>query len=243
MMNCFPRLSRSLSLGFLTAALLGAPGCGTEDEGFNLDSVLLASEDDKADKAQGTSPLTWTRVSSAQIRCITAPCPTAILHDVNVGVTQFVYQLDWRAMHLSKTDQQAADSNASKMLLYGRYTPVTVMGQKMSIFQITRANLRVSERTTDNPETERYYRLQGVDGSCPQAPCPMQWRAIRLGQDTQSEVWTSLDLKRLGLAPSAEQTLRTELAAGQAYLSVSDVTGQAAQASQAFRPLKAEPLH
>lgn len=242
MLNRSSLVSRCLSLGFLTAALLGVPGCGAEDGDFNLDTVLLASEEDKADKPQGTSALTWTRVSSSQVHCIRWPCPTTILNDVNAGVTQFVYQLDWRALHLTRAEQQAADSNASKMLLYGRYTPVVVKGEPMSIFQITRANQRVSDRTTDNAESDRYYRLQAMDGQCPQAPCPMQWRATLLGKDAQPELWKSVDLKRLQLTPSAEQTLRTELAAGQAYLSVSDVIEQAAQTSQAFRPLKAEPL-
>lgn len=234
--------SRSLSLGFLTAAFLAVSGCGAEDAAFDLDSVLEASEDDKADKPQGTSALTWTRVSSSQINCITQPCPTRMLHDVNVGVTQLAYELDWRALHLTKAEQQNAESNASKMLLYGRYTPVRVMGQPLRIFQITRANLRVSDRSSDSPETDRYYQLQGSDGQCPQAPCPVKWRATLLGQGTQPETWAGLNLKRLQLTPSAEQTLLGELKNGQAYLSVNDVSQQEAQASQAFRPLKAEPL-
>ena len=161
---------------------------------------------------------------------------------MNAGVTQFVYQLDWRALKLSKADQQKAEGSASKMLLYGRYTPVRVQGEALRIFQITRANVRVSDRTSDNAETERYYQTQGVDGQCPQAPCPTQWRATLLGKGTQTETWTGLNLKRLQLAPSVEQGLINELKAGQAYLSVTEVSEQTAQVSQAFRPLKAEPL-
>lgn len=243
MLSSLPRLSRNFSLGFLAAAFVAASGCGTEDADFDLDSVLLVSEDDKADKPQGTSALTWTRVSGSEVHCVRYPCPTTMLHDVNVGVTQFAYQLDWRALHLTKAEQQNAESNASKMLLYGRYTPILVMGEPLRIFQITRANLRVSDRSSDRPETERYYQLQGSDGQCPQAPCPVKWRATPLGQSTQPETWAGLNLKRLQLAPSAEQTLIGELKTGQAYLSISDVSSQQeAQASQAFRPLKAEPL-
>lgn len=242
MFNRFPRLSRGLSLGFLTTALLGAPGCGSDSTDLDLNTILEASEDDKADQPQGTSALTWTRVSSSMLNCIKAPCPSTILNDVNVGVTQFVYQLDWRALKLSKADQQKAEGQASKMLLYGRYTPVKVQGEPLRIFQITRANLRVTDRSTDNPEVERYYQTQGTDGQCPQQPCPTQWRATLLGKSGQPEAWKGINLKRLELAPSAEQALVNELKAGQAYLSVSGVTDDQAQVTQAFRPLKAEPL-
>jgi hypothetical protein len=112
----------------------------------------------------------------------------------------------------------------------------------LRIFQITRANLRVTDRSTDNPEVERYYQTQGVDGQCPQVPCPTQWRATLLGKGGQTESWKGISLKRLELAPAAEQALTNELKAGQAYLSVSGVIDQTAQVTQAFRPLKAEPL-
>jgi hypothetical protein len=242
MLNRFSPLFSTLTLGFLVATLAAAPGCGAEEEDFNLDSLLAASEDEKADKPQGTSALTWTRVSSSMLNCIRFPCPSTILNDVNAGVTQFVYQLDWRALNLSREDQKSAQDNASKMLLYGRYTPIRVKGEPMRIFQITRANLRVSNSTTDNAETDRYYQLQGIDGQCPQAPCPISWRATLLGRNAQPEAWTGINVKRLQLAPTAEQSLLAELKKGQAYLSVSHMIGEEAQASQAFRPLKAEPL-
>ena len=242
MFNRFPRLSRGLSLGFLTTALLGAPGCGSDSTDLDLNTILEASEDDKADQPQGTSALTWTRVSSSMLNCIKAPCPSTILNDVNAGVTQFVYQLDWRALKLSKADQTKAEGQASKMLLYGRYTPVKVQGEPLRIFQITRAHERVSESAADRPDADRYYRVQIADHECMQPPCTGDWKATLLLMGAQPELWKSIDLSALQLLPGTEQPLVDELKTGQDYLSVSDVADLSAKATQAFRPIKSKQL-
>jgi hypothetical protein len=114
------------------------------------------------------------------------------------------------------------------------------------IFQITRANARVSDNSRDNPETDLYYSVVATNEPCPQEPCPAAWRATLLKLGAQPELWSAINLKPLQLSPAREEALINELKAGKAYLSISRVSEQGgakvALATQAFRPLKSSPL-
>ncbi|MFO0576466.1 MAG: hypothetical protein U1A78_20880 [Polyangia bacterium] len=226
------RSSRTIGLGLLTAALLGAGACGDQPQ-FDLSQVAEVS---------GDGPLTWVRPSKENLECIKAPCPSYILHEVNTHATRFVYMMDWRALHLGEQEQQAVERGHSNLLLEGRLTDVTVLNEPAQIFQITRAHERVAEGAADRPDADRYYRLQIADHECMQPPCTGDWKATLLLMGAQPELWKSIDLSALKLPAGTEQTLLDELKTGQDYLSVSDVADLTAKATQAFRPIKSKQL-
>lgn len=231
----------SWALGFLTAACLAGCGGSGDKVDFNLSQIREVSED--GGDRPGSSALTWTRPSSSQVNCVRAPCPSILLDDVNSDDEgQLVYMLDWRALKLSESEQSGAASSPSTLLLYGRYTATTALGEPVRIFQITRANVRVSENSRDNPDTDLYYSVAATNEPCPNEPCPAAWRATLLKLGAQPELWSAINLKPLQLSPDREESLVNELKAGKAYLSVSHVTdqggAQVALATQAFRPLK-----
>lgn len=227
-----------LQIGALSSLLLAA--CGPAED-FDITSLSVASEDDKSDAAS-KSPLTWTRPSASSVVCVRHPCATRMTFDVNTGASHLVYAYDFRALKLSSSDEQNARAQAANMLLYGRYTSVRVAGEPMEVYQVTRANMRVSDRT-DSPESDRYYSTKTATTSCPQQPCS-GLAAQRLNMPTgQPELWSSVDLTGLGLSTRGVQQLSDEIASGKAYVSTS---GPAKPTSvpigQAFRPLQAGPL-
>lgn len=223
---------RSLGLGFLAAALLGTAACGRQEPEFDLSQIA---------EVTGDGPLTWVRPSSENLVCIKAPCPSFILHEVNTRATRFVYMLDWRALHLGEGEQQAVERSTSSLLLEGRLTDVTVLNEPAQIFQVTRANQRVSDSATDRPDADRYYRVQTTDIECMQPPCAGDWKATLLLMGAQPELWKAIDLSALKLPAETEKALIQELKTGQDYLSVSEVADLTAWATQAFRPIKAGP--
>lgn len=229
---------RFLQLSALSSFLLAA--CGSQDE-FDLSSLPVTSEDDKSDAAS-KSPLTWTRPSASSVVCIRHPCATNMLFDVNTAAGHLVYAYDWRALKLTQGDERNAEAQAKNLLLRGRYVSVSVSGEPMEVFQVTRANMRVAD-LTDSPETDRYYSTKAASTGCPQAPCN-GLAATRLNMPSpQPEIWTGVDLSKLGLSQKGAATLQEELAAGSAYVSTN---GQAKDGivpvGQAFRPLKSGPL-
>lgn len=231
--------------GFLFAACIAGCGGGSDDVGFNRSQISEVSED--GGDRPGSSALTWTRPSSSQVNCVRAPCPSIMLDDVNSeDKGQLVYLLDWRALKLSESAESDAASNPSTLLLYGRYTSATALGEPVRIFQITRANVRVSENSRDNPQTDLYYSVVARNEPCPQQPCPAAWRATLLKLGAQPELWSAINLNPLQLPPDREAGLVDELKAGKAYLSVSRVTeqggAQVALSTQAFRPIKSSLL-
>ena len=230
---------RFLQLSALSSFLLAA--CGTQDD-FDLSSLPVTSEDDKSDAA-AKNPLTWSRPSASMVVCIRHPCATNMVFDVNTAAGHLVYAYDWRSLKLSQGDERNATAHASSMLLRGRYTSVKVAGEDMQVFQVTRANMRVSEALVDSPETDRYYSTKAATTGCPQGTCN-GLAATRLNlANPQPEIWTGADLSKLGLTQQAATKLQEELAAGTAFVSTN---GQAKDGivpiGQAFRPLKAGPL-
>lgn len=227
-----------LQVGALSSLLLMA--CGTADD-FDFSTLPVASEDDKSDAAS-RSPLTWTRPSAYTVVCVRHPCATHMTFDVNTAASHLVYAYDFRALKLSSGDERNAQAQAASMLLYGRYTSVKVAGEPMEVYQVTRANMRVSDKS-DQPETDRYYSTKAATTSCPQAPCN-GLSAQRLNMPTgQPELWSGVDLSGLGLSQRGLQTLQDELAAGKAYVSTSGPTKPTSvPIGQAFRPLQAGPL-
>ena len=227
-----------LQIGALSSLLLAA--CGSADD-FDVTSLPIASEDDKSDAA-AKSPLTWTRPSAYSVVCVRHPCATHMTFDVNTAASHLVYAYDFRALKLSSGDEQNAQALASNMLLYGRYTSVKVAGEPMEVYQVTRANMRVSDRS-DQPETDRYYSTKSATTSCPQQPCN-GLSATRLNMPTgQPELWSGVDLSGLGLSPRGLQQLQDELASGKAYVSTTGVAKPTSvPIGQAFRPLLSGPL-
>jgi hypothetical protein len=224
--------SVGLGLGLLAAGLLGAAACGGPPP-FDLSQVAEVS---------GDGPITWVRPSSENLVCVKAPCPSYILHEVNTHATRFVYMLDWRALHLSDSEQQAVERSPSSLLLEGRLTDVTVLNEPAQIFQVRRASQRVSETAVDRPDEDRYYRVQTTDRECMQPPCAGDWKATLLLMGAQPELWKSIDLSALKLPPESEKALVDELKTGQDFLSVRSVEDLTAQATQAFRPIKTRQL-
>jgi hypothetical protein len=227
---------RAVRLGLLAAALLGSQGCGGREQEFDINQLAEVTDD-------SDGSFTWTRPSSESLNCIKAPCPSYILNEVNTGDTHFVYMLDWRALRLSPELQNAAEHNAPQLLLYGRYTDVTVLGESAKVYQILSANLRLSQSVEDRPKEDRYYRVQTADYECQQPPCSSEWKATLLLQGSQPEKWKDINLDALALPAEMKQPLLDELKTGQDYLSVSSVGDQVAHATQVFRPIKAPPLN
>jgi hypothetical protein len=182
----------------------------------------------------------WARPSSSQITCIRAPCPTYVIEDVNLSRQQLAYTIDWRALDLP-TDQQAKLApEAGKLLLYGRYATGKAFGEPVQIFQVLRANVRVSEQSIDTPDMDRYYTVHAATPSCTQPSCP-GLDAILMNR-LQAESFSGADLSRLGLSPAAQAQLESELQSGAAYVSVRDASTMPVVLTEAFRPYRAKPL-
>lgn len=231
-----------LSAGILSASLLAA-GCGAQDD-LDLSSLPVVSEDDKADMVAGTSALIWTRPSTSMAQCVRAPCPTHMLADVNSANTRLAYAYDWRALKLSKADQDSAEANAGKMLLYGRYTPAKALGEPVLVYQVSRAHMRVSERSTDHPDTDRYYSTNAAQDNCPQGQCTALVARPLNQKSAPPENWPGVDFTRLEISANAAAQLQRELSQGKAYVGVVNQVQlfHNAPISQVFRPLQAPPL-
>lgn len=229
-----------LSAGVSAAlALTLAAGCGPQDDEFSLDSLPEATEDEKADS---TGKYAWVRPSAFPITCIRQPCASHQVREVNGTNTQLVYLYDWRALKLTTTQTDDADAKAPSMLLYGRYTPVKVLGETMTVFQVTRALAPASTKTADRFGVDRYYSVAASGTVCVKEPCPTlagQALGVRAGSP---DMWNRADLRRLQLSTTAEDALVAELRSGKAYLAVTGVTAQVADVSQAFRPFTAAAL-
>ena len=127
---------------------------------------------------------------------------------------------------------------SAKLLLYGKYASIKQSGETVQVYQVTRANPRVSEQSTDRPDADRYYMVR-VDPACQQPPCG--YTAVLMNV-AQTEQWSDIDLSRLGLPGNAQQVLLNELQQGKAYLSVQNQDDPKVVATQAFRPHSAPPL-
>jgi hypothetical protein len=235
----------SLSAGLLACTLFGF-GCGSGDVGDEIDlsALPLVSEDDKSDMPAGASGLTFTRPSSSTLQCVRAPCPSNMIYDVNTGALELTYAYDWRALKLTKSEEENAKASASKMLLYGRYAPAKAFGETVKVFQILRANMRVAERAYDAPDSDRYYSTMAATPNCPQGQCPL---TAQLLNDKQMPTvqWQGVDLTRLELGPTASAALLSELAQGKAYVSIVNrqtPSSGVVPVTQVFRPLTAAPL-
>jgi len=232
-------LTSSLTVGLLTSALAFAAGCG-QDDALDLSDVPIATEDEKADIFfPGGSKYTWVRPSSTQIQCVRAPCPNAILNDVNLGQSQLSYGYDWRALKLSPSDQADLELKLGKTLLFGRYATARMSGESVQIYQVTRANPRVSEQSIDSVETDRYFSLKLTNPSCQTPPCG--YTALLMNVQ-RTEQWSDINLDRLGLPQNARQQLISELQKGTAYVSTQNPSVMPATVTEAFRPYNAAPL-
>jgi len=229
-----------LMVGAFSSMLLLAGGCGQEED-LDLSTLPLVSED-KTDTVPGLRPLAWTRPSLFDVQCIRAPCSTHMIYDVNTGHSELAYAYDWRALRLSKAQEEQAEKDAGSMLLYGRYATAKAFGESVLVYQVSRANLRVAAQASDSPVSDRYYSTSAA--SCPQTPCT-SLRAQLLNQTAAPTEWAGVDLRRLELSKAAAAQLENELRAGKAYISVETAPQrlETAQVRQAFRPLLAPPLN
>jgi hypothetical protein len=224
----------------ILATMLFVSGCGLEED---LDlSELAIAEDEKADAVSSTNDYLWTRPSASAVYCLRAPCESHMIHDVNLGRIQLVYAFDLRALKLPSADQIRLSGNFSKTLLYGRYGTARAFGESVRVFQVTRLNPRVSEASTDVPDSDRYYTVRAGDPACQQPPCTTFSARLMNRGELPSESWSGVDLNRLELGQQAAQQLLTELASGDAYVSTSNAGARPVPISEAFRPLKSGPL-
>lgn len=234
------RTAATISLGLLSAALVTTLGCG-QDDFIDVSQLPLASEEEQADATAASGrAFKWVRPSTDLVRCIRPPCPKAILDDVNLGESELAYAYDWRALKLSPTDQANLEAEPTKLLLYGKYATTKIAGESVQIYQVTRANRRVSEQSIERSEVDRYYTAKAVDPACPQPSCG-GYSAMLLNQ-TQSAAWNQVDLSRLGLPLNAHRMLTDEMNKSGVYLSIEDPSAVPVVATQAFRPYNAPPL-
>lgn len=230
---------RTLALGIAFSSAVS--GCGQVEEDVDWDSLPVATDDEKADSTAGG--LTWVRPSAFPIYCIGAPCATKQVFQVNGDDAHLLYKYDWRALKLSAKDQEAADANHFNMLLRGRYATIKVMGRDMEVFQITRANMKVSTVSGDNVERDAYFVTKAP--VCSKQPCAVV-QADRLNNKAglPAEMWPTVDLTRLGLSDTQQRALLAEMQdkTGQVFVSQTTTPTGDKQISQAFRNLKAPPL-
>src|SRR4051812_38414594 len=151
-------LGRFLGVGFLATTMSVTVGCGANDD-LDLSQLALAVEDTSVNVTPGEPVFLWTRSSAAEIYCVRAPCPAYMMSDVNLARNEPIYAIDWRALKLAPEQQNALTDNASKLLLFGRYALAQALGEQVKVFQVTRANQRVSEQSIDNPDLDRYYTV------------------------------------------------------------------------------------
>lgn len=228
----------SLGMGLLTSALCMATGCGQDEDTIDLSDVPIAS-DEKADVYVPGSGYTWVRPSGGTIACIRPPCPKATIDDVNQGKTELAYAFDWRTLKLGAAEQANLEAKVGTMLLYGKYATAKMRGEPVQIYQVTRANPRVSEQSQDKPDSDRYYMVKQTDPACSQPPCG--YTALLMNQPVK-EQWTDMDLARLGLPQNALQVLVSELKKGSAYVSIQKPSVMPVVVTEAFRPHNATTL-
>ncbi|MBL8634249.1 MAG: hypothetical protein JNM40_13590 [Myxococcales bacterium] len=230
-------LLRTLALGIAFSATIS--GCGTGAEDTDIDSLPIVTEDDKADTTG--SQLVWVRPSSFPVYCFAPPCATKQVAEVNTGEARLIYKYDWRALKLTSTELVTAEANHFNMMLRGRYNTVKVSGQNMTVLQISRASMKVSTTTDDNPEKDGFYLTK--EAVCGKQPCPVV-QAELVNKTAAPELWNTVDLSRLGLSTSAEASLLAEMKdkTGQVYVSQSTTPTGNKQISQAFRSIKSPTL-
>lgn len=223
-----------------TTALVGCAPDGDAD--LDLDALPLYSVDDeKADNAS-SSQVVWVRPLPGPIACIIPPCPTAEVQQVNSSSVEPIYRFDWRGLKLTAQQVKDAEAQRANMLISGKRTTATAYGQKVTVLQVSRANVQVSDKSSDNFDSDRYYSVKANTTVCVKDPCPTL-TAQPLNQPKASpSQWTGVDLKRLELSQGQSATLINEIKAGSVYLSVTAAQNQVAQVSQAFRPFLAPPL-
>ncbi len=230
-------LLRTLALGITFAATVS--GCGQGADDTDIDSLPIVTEDDKADTTGST--LVWVRPSAFPIYCIGYPCATKQVSEVNGGEGRLIFKYDWRALRLTSTEQTTAEANHFNMMLRGRYNTVKVSGQNMTVLQISRAHTKVSTTSDDNPEKDGFYLTK--EAPCSKQPCAVV-SAELVNKTATPELWQTVDLSRLGLGTSQQQSLLAEMQdkTGQVYVSQATTPTGSKQISQAFRSIKAPAL-
>jgi len=224
--------------GILAGALLFGSGCGT---GEQLDlSKLEVADESKASQISGPSEYLWTRPSAVQVNCVRAPCESHMIYDVNLNRVQLVYAFDLRALNIPPAPQNRLDVTFSNMLLYGRYGTTEIAGEPVRVFQVTRADARVSNASVDTPD-DRYYSVRAGDASCQQPPCAAWSAQLLNAQDPASEAWSGIDLSRLQLNQDDQQRLLLDLQNGNAYVSTNNPSVMPVPVTEAFRPVSTLP--
>lgn len=238
-------LLRTLPLfALLAVPTLSLVGCSPDaDADLDLETLPLYSVDDeKADKAGNSTQVVWVRPLPGPVACIIPPCPTAEVRQVNSTNVEPIYRFDWRGLKLSAAQVKDAEAQRDNMLLSGKYTKATAYGQQVTVLQVSRAGVQVSNSSSDNFDSDRYYSVKANSTVCVMEPCPTL-TAQPLGQPATAAVtWTGVDLKRLQLTQAQATSLASELKTGSVTLSVTSTPRQVAQVSQAFRPFGSPTL-
>jgi len=230
-------------------ALVAAPaaslmGCSPDaDADLDLDTLPQYSvEDEKADKAGSTTQVVWIRPLPGPVACIMPPCPTAEVRQVNSTNVEPIYRFDWRGLKLTAAQVKDAEAQRDGMLMSGKYTKATAYGQTVTVMQVSRAGLQVSNASSDNFDSDRYYSVKANTTVCVKEPCPTLTAQPLGGPATSAVNWTGVELKRLQLSQAESATLLSEIKAGNVTLSVTSTPNQVAQVSQAFRPFGSPTL-
>jgi hypothetical protein len=227
-------LSLTLSLSLI--------GCGQEEADLDIESLPVVTADDEKSDNPSAPSFFWSRPSPGTIACIAAPCPRAEVRQVNQPGTELVYKFDWRGLRLTAEQKANAEAQASDLLLYGKYTSATAFGKKVTVLQVTRANLAVSGSTSDNVSADSYYSIKQSETPCMGGSCPTLV-AVMLGNGFVGPLQLqSADLSRLSPDPTFQNALTAELKAGTAYASITGIQNSVANVSQAFRPLGSPSL-
>ena len=227
--------SLGIGLGLLVSGMLAASGCGTSEaaeDSFDLSQLPIASE---LDSAASNGQLVWVRPGTEQVNCVRAPCPSYMVHEVNTGVTQLAYAYDWRALNLGRDQQSSLNENLSSLLLRGRFAVVTLDGQALKVFQVTRASTRLGS-PGDLPSMDKYYAVRTESQSCGSPPCP-PLSAMPLNQAVQPETWSGVDLSQLNLSERDRQALVTDMQGGFGYVSARNLSNMPVVLTSAFHPL------
>lgn len=217
-------------------------GCGNDapDVDLELEQLPVASEaEGKADGLGQSGGYVWVRPDKTNINCFAMPCPERQVTGVNGGESKLVYKFDWRSLRLTKDLQDRAARSVGNLLLYGRFSSLSVQGQRMDVFQVTRAAEAASSRAGDAVRSDRYYAITGTV-QCLVPPCAL--KAKLLGPTAKEEIWDALQADKLQLSSSGQGTLMGELSAGKGYVSLGEAAGKIPVLSQAFRPFGYNPL-
>jgi hypothetical protein len=163
----------------------------------------------------------------------------AEVHGVDGSEGRLVYGFDLRALGLSQKEQEQIQGMLRRMLLRGRYAHVRLQGERVAIFQVTRALDPASSGKLEDPHRDSYYHVTIGDVAPDDSWITWRARPLRPGP---AQTWARLDMSGLGLSERSQQMLYMEMRSRGLYVSARPTVGGIPLLTQAFRPLGSPPL-